>query len=412
MSLAADGQLRRSQVITTYGPGALIDLPHDAGIIGGLDFWGAKTDLTPIEEPRLVAKLEQMTGLKRLELYSPPIAPRTPYEKGAGIKVWRFPAWFVVNEEHDREAKVLKRRIVHLDSLDKKFEFDGRKVLPIRFVRTCAKGHIDNISWHSFVHREKRSCRGQLWLEEDGTSGDLSNLTVRCAGCDAKRVLSDAMEFAENPLEACLGSRPWLGQYGKNPKDCGLPSRLLIRTAANAYFPQVVSVLSLPDLGSHLRDTLRAIGDPILTVENAEDLASFRRFRRDEAERLKTYHDEDILAEIRELKEKVPAEKPVKQVELHAILSQPEGYGDDQPIGECQKNGVNAARAVVVGHGSTAPGSDLGSRWRIVRARRSSSRAYAPTSSRAVGGRGRGSWSRTRRSGSCRGTAGACAGWS
>ena len=33
------GQLRRSQVITTWGPGALIDLPKDSAIVGGLETW-------------------------------------------------------------------------------------------------------------------------------------------------------------------------------------------------------------------------------------------------------------------------------------------------------------------------------------------------------------------------------------
>ena len=39
------GQLRRSQVITTFGPGALIDLPYDSAIVGGLDTWGSETRL-------------------------------------------------------------------------------------------------------------------------------------------------------------------------------------------------------------------------------------------------------------------------------------------------------------------------------------------------------------------------------
>ena len=39
MSRKAHGQLRRSQVITTYGPGALIDLPRHSAIVGGLETW-------------------------------------------------------------------------------------------------------------------------------------------------------------------------------------------------------------------------------------------------------------------------------------------------------------------------------------------------------------------------------------
>ena len=46
MSSEAHGQVRRSQVITTYGPGALIDLPRHSAIVGGLETW------PKIERPR------------------------------------------------------------------------------------------------------------------------------------------------------------------------------------------------------------------------------------------------------------------------------------------------------------------------------------------------------------------------
>ena len=33
------GQLRQSQVITTFGPGAMLDLPNYSVLVGGLDYW-------------------------------------------------------------------------------------------------------------------------------------------------------------------------------------------------------------------------------------------------------------------------------------------------------------------------------------------------------------------------------------
>mgnify|MGYP003327219022 CR=1 FL=1 len=39
MSVKAHGQLRRGQVVMTYGPGALIDLPAHSAIVGGLEYW-------------------------------------------------------------------------------------------------------------------------------------------------------------------------------------------------------------------------------------------------------------------------------------------------------------------------------------------------------------------------------------
>jgi hypothetical protein len=34
-----NGQIRRGQIINVFGPGALMDLPHHAAIVGGLDTW-------------------------------------------------------------------------------------------------------------------------------------------------------------------------------------------------------------------------------------------------------------------------------------------------------------------------------------------------------------------------------------
>jgi hypothetical protein len=52
--LEPDGKVRQSQAASTFGPGAMIDLVHDAVVIGGLDFW--RYDDKPgrsISEPRL-----------------------------------------------------------------------------------------------------------------------------------------------------------------------------------------------------------------------------------------------------------------------------------------------------------------------------------------------------------------------
>jgi hypothetical protein len=33
------GQVRQSQVVTTFGPGSMFDLPDHSVIVGGLDYW-------------------------------------------------------------------------------------------------------------------------------------------------------------------------------------------------------------------------------------------------------------------------------------------------------------------------------------------------------------------------------------
>ncbi len=37
--IPANGQIRLSQVVSTFGPGSMVDLPKHSVLIAGLDFW-------------------------------------------------------------------------------------------------------------------------------------------------------------------------------------------------------------------------------------------------------------------------------------------------------------------------------------------------------------------------------------
>ncbi|HEX3534612.1 MAG TPA: DUF1998 domain-containing protein [Gemmatimonadaceae bacterium] len=326
MSKKSDGQIRRSQAITTWGPGSLLDLPRHAVIVGGLDTWPLTKDLDEIHEPRLARKLSEMTHILTPRFYAPPADSNDPREKKLGIVVWSFPDWFVVQEERGEERE-RSRRLVKRKALDEKGRIEGRLVVPTRFVRACPRGHIDDLDWWRFVHAEDK-CRRQLWLDETGTTGDLGDLRVRCE-CGKSRGLHEAAVLELKPLGSCNGSRPWLGADASEA--CGLPSRLLIRTAANAYFPQVMSVLSLPDRGSAVQVVVSELWEDLQIVDDTADLKVLKKKPRI-AETLASFIDAEVLEAIRERKSGGATERPVKQVELDALLAVQEGFGDDVPV--------------------------------------------------------------------------------
>ena len=329
------GQLRRSQVITTWGPGALIDLPKDSAIVGGLESWPDPGQLEEIVELRLAAKLRAMTDGPPPALYAPPAASSDPRVQTAGIGAWRFPEWFVVQEAPRRRddgdsprTRTRSRRLAHRTALDERGRFDGRPVVATRFVRACPKGHVADIDWYRFVHGEDDPCRNQLWLDERGTSGDLSDLVVRC-GCGRRRGMHEAKEIENRTLGACTGARPWLGLHAA--EHCELPARLLIRTASNAWFPQVVRVLSLPEEGAEVDRAVAALWDDLQIVDGPEALAFIRR-KQAVAEGLAPFDDAAILAAIERRQAGGPGgvgDRPVKQVELDVLLAAPEGLGGD-----------------------------------------------------------------------------------
>ena len=323
------GQLRQSQVITTYGPGALIDLPRHSAVIGGLDTW--PSGLEEVVEPRLARKLQAMTGITHPRLYAPPPAPRELWGPARGIGAWPFPEWFVVQEALGQsQERQRSRRLAHRQALDDKGRFDGQTLVPTRFVRACKRGHVDDLDWRGFVHGPELRCRRQLWLDESGTTGDLSDLRVRCE-CGKSRSLHEAADLSANPLGPCQGARPWLGRHAN--EDCGLPSRLLIRSASNAYFPQVVSVLSLPERGTAVAGAVLKLWDDLQIVESPGELAFIKK-KPKIAEALDAFSDEDVLQTVRAIRDGAAGERTVKQVELDALLNVPEGFGDAAPTDE------------------------------------------------------------------------------
>ena len=218
--------------------------------------------------------------------------------------------------------------MVHRTALDRS-RFDRRPVVATRFVRACARGHVDDIDWHRFVHGPDDPCRRQLWLAESGTSGDLAEQIVRCE-CGKARRMHTAMDAAIRPLGACSGARPWLGRHAN--ERCDQPSRLLIRTASNAWFPQVLSVLSLPDRGTEVERAVEELWQHLQIVADAAQLGFVKRYP-GVADRLAPFSDDEVLAAIDARRSGgAGGDRPIKHVELDALLAAPEGFGDDVPV--------------------------------------------------------------------------------
>ena len=79
-------------------------------------------------------------------------------------------------------------------------------------------------------------------------------------------------------LGHCDGSRAWLGPYTK--EECDEPNRLLVRHASNAYFPQIMSVISLPDRN----ETLEKAGGSFSKIPAQEVTNSFQHAEQEASE--------------------------------------------------------------------------------------------------------------------------------
>ncbi len=307
---------RQSQVISTFGPGAMIDLPTGSVVVGGLELWDMKGDaFTTLSEPRLIVRLEQLLRARghleagsSLSIRTPPIGDGGAGGLRNGIIAPVFPAWFVC--EHVEvvtvaEKPARRRRLVRWEHLDsrggrRKFVFDdGSKsdVTPIRFVCACEKGHLQDIDWKWVVHAGE-ACHEPMWLEERGTSADPADTSVVC-GCGKQLSLQEL--FVAGRLSNCRGERPWLLDH--DPEGCDQKLKLLTRTATNTYFPQVATVISLPSAEDELTKLVEDISIDLANVQSVQDVATARRFNSKIAATFRDHADEEIFVRLQRIRE-------------------------------------------------------------------------------------------------------------
>lgn len=348
----AHAQIRQSQVVTTFGPGALLDLPDHSVIVAGLDQWGdpvREETYRPIVEARLQERVSRALGGAKVRMYAPPVDPEREDGRGAtaGVRAIVFPEWFVSQLDESKRPDIRSRRLLRRGDLvkGKYFGPDKKKhpVVPVRFLQACVAGHISDLDWHGFAHEHQVPCKRALWLDEWGSTGDLRDIAVRCECGRAARPLSAALSRPDrpSPLGICQGKRPWLGPYAledcRDADDKPRQNRLLIRHASNAYFPQNLSVIAIPDADLGVRDAVdRVWEDYLLYVESQDELARERRKSR-VATALEDFTDEQVWAEIQRRKRVASGgggareEKSLKQAEVETLLSPRDTLGHDVP---------------------------------------------------------------------------------
>ncbi len=336
------GELRQSQLLTTFGPGAMVDLPDYAVLIGGLEHW--RGERKRIFEERLEERVRDLLELEEVALYAPPVEDGTDLTgPRSGITAFQFPTWFLAQVEETYTApdrrQYRTRPLVRWSQLrEGKYYFteDRKKkpVVPVRFVQACVKGHISDVDWYAFVREDFHTDRiGQLWLDEGGAGNDFSEIFVRCERTGARRPLADAMVTKAKPLGPCSGRQPWLGPRVWEP--CKKANRLLVRSASSAYFSKTERVIAIPDTDAALKEAVDKVWDDFL--QYAESLSEVARERRKQKVfvALEGLSDGAVWAEIERRKSGAVAErKGIKQAEIETLLSSQTTMGEDAPDGD------------------------------------------------------------------------------
>ena len=249
MPKRAVGDVRPSQVITTFGPGAIVDLRTMSVIVAGIDRWPTDEEFV-IHEPRL----ERALQVKRFFPAKP--SEGSFFSKSGTVPAYVFPQYQLCPV--CRTLSILGEGYVDYNSkwqemVCKAPSCKGRGkrlalTLPAPFIVACPSGHIDDFPWREYVHRGPTSCRKRMKLFSIAKTGSVADVMVKCE-CEKTRSASDA--FGERRAEAlgpCNRRRPWLGIGNRDSAACAdVAVRAMQRGATNAWFPVVRSALAVKE---------------------------------------------------------------------------------------------------------------------------------------------------------------------
>lgn len=269
MSKTPVGDIRPSQLLWTYGPGSLVDLPNLSVVTMGIDRW-ERNRCQPIQEARLLVNVRRALGGQVESLRMPPMTDEDnvdPFSAEAyvGVPVKPFPRWMRcvkcgLLSPFDAGLFELKAnrfrpeftRFVHKGCRGSRGDLPPRDAdaVPARFLLACRGGHLDDFPWHWFVHGGASGCKGTLRFFESGASLQTENLWVRCDSCSAAKSMAQAFgQVGKNNLPGCRGRHPHLDRFEDS---CTQVPRAILLGATNGWFPLTLSVLAIPQIGSPL----------------------------------------------------------------------------------------------------------------------------------------------------------------
>jgi Domain of unknown function (DUF1998) len=290
------GELRPSQILTTFGIGSIVDLPHISVMVMGLEDW-PNSDYREITEERLLASVRSTLGGQVNALRSPPIVPDTdrlnPFEEQSyiGVPVAPFPRWMLCPRcrrlaplsSNQFKLKPDPYRPDRVRYVHENCRYPGKlpTAVPARFVVACKNGHLDDFPWVNFVHGGPPDHSYKLQLLEMGVSGEAADIYVRCETCDKSRPMSDAFKLHNNDLPSCRARRPHLRDFEdggcKDELNQPIRVRALLQGASNAWFPVMLSALSVPQSSNLLKQLVTDHWGELYDLEGEPDIAKMRR---------------------------------------------------------------------------------------------------------------------------------------
>lgn len=232
------GNLSQNQIITTFGPGSIIDAKEDSVMGLDINYWNNDG-----EEYRRIYfnKLASYLGVRYF---------LEPKQGKNSFPVIIFPDYHVCSNVKCNLVFKLSESVTGnpeiYDSRGPRCPDCGFRSYPSRFIVFCENGHIDEFPYKEYLHGGDTQCEGKIRLRSASYTSSLNSLILSCDNerCKAKKTMGDAL------LKATFSDYTCKGKHAHRPSNqkekCSADLIPSLRGATNVYFSIVRSALEIP----------------------------------------------------------------------------------------------------------------------------------------------------------------------
>lgn len=336
-------KLRKSELITSFGVGAIVEKGGQSLIAMDISRWPAIIKTNKKYRLDSIPRLQKILGINYI--VSPPAVASEFWKannQDFSVPYHRFPKWLECRNCKSLRKYTNQRAFDTIDEIScQKCKKDGSFLSPTRFIFAPEDGYLNDIEWPFFVHiGNKDGCKSWELSQTiiKGSGGGLSAIKISCDSCGAQKNMKQISDLIFNQRSS--GVQPWTANYDNRPKSDpkSKHNSFQQRGATSLYQPKMVSALDLS--GSSYEDAddssltkrfldgheeIETLKETIKTIKNAKSYNDNLEKNLVESTReiiIRDLPDEVIDISIDEIKEfidhQVDSEKP-EEVDLSKV---------------------------------------------------------------------------------------------
>lgn len=323
------GDIRKTQLITTFGVGSIVDFKDDTVIIASTDDWDYNpNDIEEVESRKIFN--ENLSVITDAEYF---LMPRTTqstnsFTKGKNITSYVFPEKLHCS----RCGNIYDFR--ELDVKDRhRCPQCKNNLNASRFIVVCTHGHMDDFPYDWWVHGGKQCPSGvkspRIKMVNIYNRTDIDSLRLECTECKTTR--SMVQVFSDNALSdfPCTCKHPhFKDPYARVPYGCNDKMRARLRSASGVYFPITKAALLIPPWSKKVVNCIQKNYSILKNVDEDKLVFTIRQVIHDQ-----NITDDEIMRSWKAVK--ISMEQKRKRSELsvyedeYSILSKDENENED-----------------------------------------------------------------------------------